>query len=88
MKQRNPKKGWTPSWSSRGTALLNFIETACIGTTTQRINVSKEDKHMLRDLLRRYPANEFYKSLARQLVVHGGLTSKQVQGIHSDHKLL
>jgi hypothetical protein len=85
--QSNYSKGWTPNWVGRGTAMLNSIETIRISTTkVQRINVSKEERHMLRDLLRKSPANYFYKSLALQLAKMGGLTTKQLQSIHSYQK--
>ncbi|HEU4472931.1 MAG TPA: hypothetical protein VFR58_17675 [Flavisolibacter sp.] len=77
------------NYSGRGTAMMDFMETARIRTSsTQRKDVSKEDIQMLRDLLRKHSKNEFYKSLAIQLANEGGLTAKQIQSIHFDYEKL
>ena len=84
----NPKEGWTPNWSGSGIAILDNMERVADKIhSTQRNQVSQTDRLMLSTLLRNAP-NKFYKSLALQLFEEGGLTTKQIQCIHTGYEKL
>jgi hypothetical protein len=70
----NVNKGWTKSWSGRGTAILDKLEN----TNELKVKHSSTVLEKLEFLLKKYPQDNFYKSLKQQSTAKP-LSEKQVQ---------
>jgi hypothetical protein len=87
MKKKYKRVGgsWRKNWSSRGTEMMNMIETF----TNPFLATKSQEPYdgYLRILLEEYPSNEFYKSLQNQLRKYGRLSPKQINALEEAFNL-
>jgi hypothetical protein len=84
MKEFNSKYGWSSNWGGRGIAMANHVERMRESKPRELVTEDKSYVRKLSALLRNFPTNDFYKSLAKQLVLKGALSPKQVMHINLD----
>lgn len=82
-KQYEPNR-WTRSWSGRGTAMINKIESSSVPKIVSAPSFEKR----LSALLKALPYNKFYKSLLSQLRRGFTLSQKQLSAIADGYNKL